>query len=206
MSKKTHIVIAEPSVIIRSGMVSVLKRMNSLNIDVAEIYNIASLSTQLPKYQPDILIIDPSYLGVFSLAQLKNESGYANIKTIALQNTLTDKAALQNYDDVISIYDSAETIKEKLVKLIESDHKNEKNDNKQELSQREKEIVVCIVKGMTNKQIADSLCLSTHTIITHRRNIANKLQIHSPAGLTIYAIVKKLVEINEIKDTILPEE
>ena len=68
------------------------------------------------------------------------------------------------------------------------------------LSPREKEIIVCVVKGMTNKQIADTLCISTHTVITHRRNIAAKLQIHSAAGLTIYAIVNKLVELSEIKD------
>ena len=56
-----------------------------------------------------------------------------------------------------------------------------------------------VQKGMTNKEIAESLCLSIHTVITHRRNIARKLQIHSPAGLTIYAIVNKLVELNDIK-------
>ena len=72
------------------------------------------------------------------------------------------------------------------------------------LSTREKEIIGCAVKGMTNKQIADALCISAHTVITHRRNIAAKLQIHSAAGLTIYAIVNKLVELSEIKDT-LPE-
>ena len=60
------------------------------------------------------------------------------------------------------------------------------------LSSREKEIITCVVKGMTNKEIADALYLSAHTVITHRRNIARKLQIHSPAGLTIYAIVNKL--------------
>ena len=70
------------------------------------------------------------------------------------------------------------------------------------LSTREKEIIVCVVKGMTNKQIAEALCISAHTVITHRRNIAAKLQIHSAAGLTIYAIVNKLVELSEIRDTI----
>ena len=72
------------------------------------------------------------------------------------------------------------------------------------LSAREREIIVCVVKGMTNKQIADTLCISTHTVITHRRNIAAKLQIHSAAGLTIYAIVNKLVDLSEIRET-LPE-
>lgn len=74
------------------------------------------------------------------------------------------------------------------------------------LSQREKEIIVCVVKGLTNKQIAERLFISAHTVITHRRNIAAKLQIHSPAGLTIYAIVHKLVELDEVKDTIYSED
>ena len=65
--------------------------------------------------------------------------------------------------------------------------------------QREKEIITYVVKGLTNKEIADKLCLSVHTVITHRRNIARKLQIHSPAGLTIYAIVNKLVELKDVE-------
>lgn len=52
---------------------------------------------------------------------------------------------------------------------------------------------------MSNKQIADHLCISTNTVITHRRNIARKLQIHSAAGLTIYAIVNNLVDISMVK-------
>lgn len=68
-----------------------------------------------------------------------------------------------------------------------------------QLSQREKEIIGCIAKGMTSKEIADKLCLSVHTVTTHRRNITTKLQIHTPAGLTIYAIVNKLVSLSDIK-------
>lgn len=66
----------------------------------------------------------------------------------------------------------------------------------QELSEREKEIIVCLVQGMANKEIADHLCISLNTVLTHRRNIARKLQIHSPAGLTIYAIVNQLIDIS----------
>ena len=67
------------------------------------------------------------------------------------------------------------------------------------LSDREKEVVVSLVQGMSNKEIADHLCIAINTVITHRRNIARKLQIHSPAGLTIYAIVSGLVDISSVK-------
>ena len=67
------------------------------------------------------------------------------------------------------------------------------------LSDREKEVIISLVQGMSNKEIADHLCISINTVITHRRNIARKLQIHSPAGLTIYAIINGLVDISSVK-------
>ena len=67
------------------------------------------------------------------------------------------------------------------------------------LSDREKEVVVSLVQGMSNKEIAEHLYISVNTVITHRRNIARKLQIHSSAGLTIYAIVNGLVDISNVK-------
>ena len=83
--------------------------------------------------------------------------------------------------------------------LHTSPEEETENEEQQTLSAREKEIVVCVVKGMTNREIADRLFLSTHTVVTHRRNIARKLQVHSASGLTVYAIVNKLVELNDIK-------
>ena len=76
---------------------------------------------------------------------------------------------------------------------------NKNSDNNEALSEREKDVVISMVQGMTNKEIADHLCISINTVITHRRNIARKLQIHSPAGLTIYAIVNNLVDISLVK-------
>ncbi len=66
------------------------------------------------------------------------------------------------------------------------------------LSDREKEIICLISKGLTNKEIASQLFLSVHTVATHRRNITSKLNIHSPAGLTIFAIINGLISINDI--------
>ena len=71
--------------------------------------------------------------------------------------------------------------------------------NADALSDRERDVIISLVQGMSNKEIADHLCISVNTVITHRRNIARKLQIHSPAGLTIYAIVNGLVDITSVK-------
>ena len=77
--------------------------------------------------------------------------------------------------------------------------RNASAQNIEALSEREKDVIVALVQGMSNKEIADHLFISTNTVITHRRNIARKLQIHSPAGLTIYAIVNGLVDISSVK-------
>ena len=67
-----------------------------------------------------------------------------------------------------------------------------------ELSGREKDVLIQVVRGLSNKEIADVLCISMHTVISHRKNIARKLNIHSTAGLTIYAIVHHLIDLSEV--------
>ena len=69
-----------------------------------------------------------------------------------------------------------------------------KAESNESRAEREKEIIVCLVQGMSNKEIASQLFISVNTVITHRRNIARKLQIRSLAGLTIYAIANNLID------------
>lgn len=91
------------------------------------------------------------------------------MKCIALQYSVTDSSTLKAYDQTISIYDTAEQIKEKLLQLHGSEAGGKEHDA---LSAREREIVVCVVKGMTNKQIAESCayrCIrSSRTAATSR--------------------------------------
>lgn len=67
-----------------------------------------------------------------------------------------------------------------------------------ELTQREKTVVRQVSLGLTNKQIAEELFLSTHTVTTHRKNISSKLGIKSVSGLTVYAIVNNIITIEEV--------
>jgi regulator of cell morphogenesis and NO signaling len=69
----------------------------------------------------------------------------------------------------------------------------------EELSAREKEILVCVAKGMLNKEIADAENISIHTVITHRKNITRKTGIKTVAGLTVYALLNNLIDINTIE-------
>jgi DNA-binding CsgD family transcriptional regulator len=178
-------------------MISILQQLSMIPMDVYDIADIEQLKGISGRKNPDILIINPSVLGTVSLPQIKKDSNKNELKCIALQNSLCNYAALKAFDEVISIYDSFEQICEKLTRLIIEPGLDKRHES---LTFREKEIIICVIKGMTNKQIAEMLHLSTHTVISHRRNITTKLQIHSTAGLTIYAIVNKLVALEEIQD------
>lgn len=196
------IAVAETSVIIRSGLTTVLKRLPNLNVMPIEVSSPESLQSYIHLHTPDILIVNPAFGGWFDLPAFKVENGKVETKYLALICSVIDSNSLKEYDDHLLICDDPETIATKINQLLCTDDEEEKESEQETLSQREKEIITCVVKGMTNKAIADQLYLSIHTVITHRRNIARKLQIHSPAGLTIYAIVNKLVELQDIKDNL----
>ncbi|MDE6146355.1 MAG: helix-turn-helix transcriptional regulator, partial [Muribaculaceae bacterium] len=80
----------------------------------------------------------------------------------------------------------------------DAEPEGEKDPEVHNLTEREKEIVRNIARGMSNKEIAEQLFVSVHTVATHRRNICAKLDIHSAAGLTVFAIIHGLVDMTEV--------
>lgn len=76
-------------------------------------------------------------------------------------------------------------------------YQQDEEDN--ELSEREKEILICVAKGMINKEIADTCNISVHTVITHRKNITRKIGIKTVAGLTVYALLNNLIYVTSVE-------
>lgn len=148
---------------------------------------------------PDLLIVSPTILSAPMIPSFKEVLGRHEFKIVSYCTTLVEADLAQHFSGKILSTDDENEV----INVIESVLEVENNDaNEMVLTPREQEVVIAVVKGLTNKEIADTLFLSTHTIITHRRNIARKLNIHSPSGLTIYAIMNKLVTLDEIKDHI----
>lgn len=189
------VVIADNSAIIRAGITTVLKRLPNYTFSTNEISNLETLQMFLRLHTPEILLINPLILSNNTISAIKKE--FPKIKTVAILSSFIDSKTLTDFDDTISIFDETDSIITKMDGLLTKNE--EESTDTEQLSYREKEIIACIVKGMTNKAIADKLSISIHTVITHRRNITKKLQIHSAAGLAIYAIVNKIVKIQDIK-------
>jgi DNA-binding NarL/FixJ family response regulator len=191
-----RVVVAESSAILRAGVSTTLRHLPELHVQTIEVSSPELLHRCLQGHRPELLVVNPSFGGWFDLEAFRNHPLSEGIKCIALPVAVSDTTVLKPYDAVISLYDEPETIKQAIVGILFLEREEERGE---ELSTREKEVIVQVVKGLTNKEIADKLFLSIHTVLTHRRNIARKLEIHSPAGLTIYAIVNKLVELSEVK-------
>ena len=192
------IVIAENSLILRSGISAVLKRLSDYTFSINEVSNMDAFMLFSRLHRPEIAIINPLFLGGVSIANYKRDN--PDTKVVALVSGYFDNKTLADFDGSISIFDDLDTVNDTISSVL---HIEEDDDNieTEQLSQREKEIIGCVVKGLTNKAIAEKLSISIHTVITHRRNISKKLQIHSSAGLAIYAIVNKIVEIQDLSST-----
>ena len=100
---------------------------------------------------------------------------------------------LSKLDDTILATDSLESIIGKLTRIAVGQTDNAKQET---LSEREIEVLAVMVKGFSNKEIAEELNISIHTVISHRKNIVEKTGIKSLSGLTIYAISKKYIQVD----------
>lgn len=195
------IVIIEPNYFLAYGLESFLKKKNSrYRIFVFnQSFSADFLASQLQRLSPELILINPMITGLKKPDYLSDFD--SDTKVIAISQQKIRRELLVGFDDLIYWDDTPESILKSIRDLEEFfflDHNSDLGDQR-ELSPREKDVVVWVAKGLTNKEIADRLNLSTHTVITHRRNIAKKLQIHSPSGLTIYAIVNNLIAMNDIK-------
>lgn len=193
---KKVLAVAETSYIIRKGLVYVLSQLSSVG-KVVELREMENISYQIDILQPDAVLINPMLLGHTrqDIRQQLNLGKQTAI--IALVYNLIDEQFYRSYDAVIRINDSESKIESTLLNCLNKDL--DSSGDQEELSDREKEILISVVKGMSNKEIAEYHNISIHTAITHRRNITRKLKVHSISGLTIYAIINKLVDISEIK-------
>ncbi|SUB77800.1 response regulator transcription factor [Porphyromonas macacae] len=200
MTKIIKVTIVEPSEVIRVGLETMLKRLTQYRISIVnENIEDGEFNEKAIENDSDIYILNPLLCGL-SPQDLNIPS---EAKTLALVSQSISNSLYKKYDGVLNAMSlTTGELQQQIETLLQSPQNDEAspagNSEGEALTPREKEIVICVVKGLTNKEIAKELFLSTHTVITHRRNISKKLQIHSASGLTIYAIVNKLVELDEI--------
>lgn len=199
MENKKSIALIGPSPLVAKGIESILSEMGEFRVEFVLADLSPSSEARIKNTPTDIIIVDPMIFGIEERGNARNRfSALSGAPCLALQTNLVDEESLKQYDGVISIYDSPVSIIKKLRKASESDQDLSHSDT-EGLSSREKEILVCVAKGMLNKEIADYYNISIYTVITHRKNITRKTGIKTVAGLTVYALLNNLIDINSIE-------
>ena len=191
-----RVIICETSEIITAGLYDIIKDIAGFDV-VMRLDSPENLSEKLLVSDANILIINPSLLGFNSqslISQWTKEN--PQLICIALETNYMDESALKHFDGVIGINDNKLKIINKLNQIAQSE-KGERSDDV-ELSKREIDVLVAVAKGMMNKEIADQMNLSIHTVISHRKNITRKTGIKSVSGLTVYALLNNLIDENEV--------
>lgn len=193
---KYHILLIEPSQIVRQGLTSLIESGNEFIVSSA----ISDLShyKSYNKALFDIIIVNTSIVNydrrtnIRALLDLKSISA-----VLAISYSPYEDGVMHQYDGVICIFDTKDQIKKKLRQALDNIVQTPIQESK-ELSAREKEILVAIAQGKSNKEIADEFHLSIHTVTTHRKNISAKLGINTISGLTVYAILNRMIDITSL--------
>lgn len=194
--KRKKIILFERSEIIRMGLEKLFSQHNNCVEIIKTVYNNEQLQDAITAYKPDIIVLNPAHTGSSTLSIINNirKQDY-NISIIALLYSYIDKDILGCFDATIELYDSTTHILELIEQLDNKTGQSNKQSNTEgeDLSPRENAIVTLVAKGHTNKEIADMLNISVHTVTTHRKNISKKTGIKSISGLTMYAILNRLI-------------
>lgn len=198
MRRQINIIIIETSPIILEGLVSILNKLAfKCNIEyVASLEEIAL--TYRKSYE--LAIINPSFIqnSPKSFNALKSE--FSNTKWLGLQYSFYDQKTLSLLDATITISNTPEFIINTIHKLLVDENQQVQGSTQDVLSEREIDVLKLLATGMSNKEIADKLNISANTVITHRKNISQKTGIKSISGLTIFAVVQKLISVDGIKE------
>lgn len=197
MTTKIKILLIENSPILLEGASCILRSLG--NIEISKVVpNCDKALTFLNGYTPTIIIVDTRLVG-YQTSQFINACKEKNtsIAVVALQTNFISQEQLDQFDGTISIEDNIQSIHSKLETILSSDAEKEGNDDF-DLSLREKEVLIAVAKGKTNKEIADELNISIHTVMTHRKNITSKTGIKSISGLTVYALLNNLVKQEDV--------
>jgi len=203
MMETKRVIIATESYVVNQGFHLILKNLRHYQL-IGKASSLSDLLHIMKQESPDIILISTNLLtedGAMNqlLHQMDKERPI-------LTAYLPDHAKIQENKNFFSYeihcQDSKEQILSTFNTIIEKENIDEQKIESSEVSEREKEILKQVALGLTNNEIAERLYISAHTVITHRKKITKKLGIKSVSGLTVYAIINGLVEMEDIGEQV----
>jgi len=195
-----NVLVADLSQLSRLGLIGILHQMR-FRMNIREIATPDKLYNAAPKELNGLFIVSRSFLNACPAARFQSiRHQFRSAVIILIRDTDPNENRMNGFADEIEISDTEKIIFRKLEKQL-SALSRQKNQGMppEEISQREKDVLRLVALGLTNKEIGEKLYISSHTVITHRKNITSKLGIKTIAGLTVYALLNRLIAAEELK-------
>jgi DNA-binding NarL/FixJ family response regulator len=190
---RRNIVVLEPSRILYEGLYTSISK-SEYDYSFFYVDSLAELETLMLKRNISIVLINPGIVQnrLKEFASLKRQ--YLETRWIGIIYAYYDNSILKQFDNLFSITEDVSNII-RIINKICNNKASAKNQNEQ-LTERETDVLKWLAKGLSNKEIADKLNVSIHTVNTHRKNIMDKTSIRSLAGLTVYAVSKGIISLD----------
>ena len=186
--KRTRVIIIEPANVVAAGVEAMLRASGEYDV-VAQYRTVQEAQANVEALGGVDIIVASVSFG----RQLEVCEALSGIPVVGMQAALTEADMLRGFVAVVSMF----ATEEELLRAMREAHDAPVQHNYSEshdLSERERDVLVLVAKGYTNKEIAQELFISPHTVISHRKNIVHKTGIRSVAGLTVYAVLNKLID------------
>lgn len=194
--RRFRVAIIEPSAIIAEGIATLAGRSGEFEI----VYSGGDMRMLIERFAmvaPDVVIVGSQMVGANNQSLRVAYPELQSVTLALLSTTVCDEEVMRQFDGVVNIYDGQAQIIRKLHAAVEQGETNPYSDS-HDLSERERDVLILVAKGKTNKEIADELNISIHTVMSHRKNITHKTGIKSVAGLTVYALLNNLLDQNDV--------
>ena len=193
---KTNLLIALSDRRTQETLADLIDREKGAEVTVHTLRDPFTLLQTVKSLRPDIVIVSCNVCSPPMIETVRTIADLPKARFILYCDTITDELLAERCEGHLSAEESDKEVLDLITSLLTADEREEVQG---ELTPRERDIIIGVVKGMTNKEIADELFISPNTVTTHRRNIVKKLDIHSASGLTVYAIMNKLVSLQDIE-------
>ncbi len=193
-----HIAIIEPSHMIYEGLSHILLKGNP-HSRILRFENLDELKEYRHKDSLEVIIVNPAIIMGDPGALGTVKKHFPKAQWVALVTSVFSDSLLKLFDARIQITDTSGGINSTIARMTKENCICADDTPGEELTEREKQVLIELVHGLSNKEIADKLHISTHTVISHRKNISHKAGIKSLSGLTIYAITQHIISMQDIQ-------
>ena len=194
--RKHRVAIIEPSPIIAEGLASLIAGCGEFEV-LCVVETLRAFTERAASRQVELVVVGSQVVCSLNQPLRTVVPELQGVAMVLLATTVCGDDVLRQVDGVVNIYDDQSQLQRKLRAALEQDQANSYSDS-HDLSERELDVLILVAKGMANKEIADRLNISIHTVMSHRKNITHKTGIKSVAGLTVYALLNNLLDQNDV--------